>query len=625
MQRPDRRRLRVPRAALGAATVAVVLVADVPLNLGVTRAAGQQGEAVVASARARTLEPRLRQGGRPDSAAVLKEARGAQATFERLRFRHLPWVLRGGGGPCDEIIGRYCIRDDGDDDWTPPPEAGRVRVGRATLVDALARAAELVPGDGWIAGQRVRYLVEAGRSADAVAAADGCRAERWWCLAVSGYARHAALDFAGADSAFAAALPLMPEGERRDWTDLSMFLEGKDVGAYKKLSAAARDSVEAGFWWLTDPLWMLPGNDRRTEHFARLVADQLQDRTRTTEGSYWGADSREILLRMGPLIGYERMQPRPSDMGPPPVVGHFAPGGRDFLPRLGWASAPASVGAGKEGWSLKRQASRSKYAPAYARSFDSLDYQLAVFRRGDSAVVVAGYELRADSIPPDAPVHAALVLWRSGQALPVIAQRTDTGVTGVVSVTTADDTTVLSIEAMVDSTAASARRAARARYGIALGTGVGAARASASLALSDILVLSGADALPGSLPEAITRARGAARAMPNERVGLYWEVYGLPARADSLDVELGLVEDDRGWGRRAARKLKLRASAAAVHLRWREQVSAEGGILPRALAIEIPKLEPGYYTLHLAVSRAGVPGTDSARVTRRVWVGERKK
>ncbi|HEX2203030.1 MAG TPA: hypothetical protein VHG91_07020, partial [Longimicrobium sp.] len=57
--------------------------------------------------------------------AARREARDAQADFERLRFRHLPWTSDRGGGDCDERIGRFCLtygdpRDD--EDWTPPPE-----------------------------------------------------------------------------------------------------------------------------------------------------------------------------------------------------------------------------------------------------------------------------------------------------------------------------------------------------------------------------------------------------------------------------------------------------------------------------------------------------------------------
>ena len=68
----------------------------------------------------------------------------------------------------------------------------------------------MLPGDAWIAGQRVRYLVEAGRTNDAhPIRSTECRATAGWCAALAGYAAHSAEQFAAADSAFAVALAAM--------------------------------------------------------------------------------------------------------------------------------------------------------------------------------------------------------------------------------------------------------------------------------------------------------------------------------------------------------------------------------------------------------------------------------
>ncbi|HVG46423.1 MAG TPA: hypothetical protein VM890_16885, partial [Longimicrobium sp.] len=113
-------------------------------------------------ANARMASASTVRAARPDSALVLRGARAAQASFERTRYRNLPWTeSRGGGGSCDERIGRFCIyHDDTETDWTPPPEPEAVKRARAALVAALDRAAAATPGDAWIAGQRVRYLVQ---------------------------------------------------------------------------------------------------------------------------------------------------------------------------------------------------------------------------------------------------------------------------------------------------------------------------------------------------------------------------------------------------------------------------------------------------------------------------------
>src|SRR5207245_2178558 len=142
----------------------------------------------------------------PDSLTTLRAARRAQATFESIRQQHLPYGSGHPSGPCDLRIGRFCYWYDEGDREHAESEPGSIREARTTLLGALGDAGAHLPGDAWIAGQRIRYLVEAGRVRAAVAAARECRTEGWWCAALLGLALHAAADFAGADSAFAAAL-----------------------------------------------------------------------------------------------------------------------------------------------------------------------------------------------------------------------------------------------------------------------------------------------------------------------------------------------------------------------------------------------------------------------------------
>src|SRR5881628_303284 len=129
-----------------------------------------------------------------DSQHVLRSAREAQAEFESVRRHNLPTQFGAGGTDCDERIGRFCFwYDDGAaSPGSPPPEPERIGRARDRLVARLDTAAAAVPGDDWIAGQRVRYLLQSGRSADALAAAQACRAAPWWCEALAGLAQHVA-------------------------------------------------------------------------------------------------------------------------------------------------------------------------------------------------------------------------------------------------------------------------------------------------------------------------------------------------------------------------------------------------------------------------------------------------
>ncbi|HEY9229469.1 MAG TPA: hypothetical protein VIP11_22660, partial [Gemmatimonadaceae bacterium] len=55
-----------------------------------------------------------------DSTRVLRVARQAQGDFETLRRRLLPFEPLGRGGGCEDVVGRYCYRQQ----ITAPPDEG---------------------------------------------------------------------------------------------------------------------------------------------------------------------------------------------------------------------------------------------------------------------------------------------------------------------------------------------------------------------------------------------------------------------------------------------------------------------------------------------------------------------
>src|SRR5204862_3417383 len=99
----------------------------------------------------------------PDSQHILRSARSAQAEFESLRRHNLPREPGHGGADCDERVGRFCYWYDDDGETRPPPppppEAAAITRARDRLLTTLDSAALALPGDAWIAGQRVRYLL----------------------------------------------------------------------------------------------------------------------------------------------------------------------------------------------------------------------------------------------------------------------------------------------------------------------------------------------------------------------------------------------------------------------------------------------------------------------------------
>ena len=150
---------------------------------------------------------------RVDSEEVSKRARDLQATFERRRRAMLPRFYVGQADHC-LIVGRFCEWHPRLEDYVVPGEGKNIVRARAELLRNLEKLSDALPGDEWIAGQRIRYLVE-GHDSSAISVARACRSTKWWCDALLGLALHVAGDFAAADSAFALALDGMSAGRRR--------------------------------------------------------------------------------------------------------------------------------------------------------------------------------------------------------------------------------------------------------------------------------------------------------------------------------------------------------------------------------------------------------------------------
>lgn len=571
-------------------SAALALAACALLGSG---AAGQQASRGVPEALARA-----------DSARVLRGARSAQAAFERARYRGLPFTDgHGGGGGCDERIGRFCLwHDDLEDDWVAPPEPAAVTRERDALIATLGQDAAASPGDAWIAGQRVRYLVEAGRPADAARAAGECRAERWWCLALHGYALHFARDYVASAADFAAAMDAMPPSARREWDDLAPAMRDGDAKALRRMEPAARAAAVRRLWWLADPFWMDAGNDRLTEHYTRLVADRFQDRARNPEGLYWADDLREILVRWGLPSGWERVRPRPgqTDGG---MITHYAPS-FEFIPTLAMVRDPFAIRP--TDWIFDEKLAHTVYAPPGVRRLNPLPYQVAVFRREGKAEVVAAFAMKPDSLPPTPVLDAGAVLMRDPDAPPVARTERVNGTHGVLRLRADPAEAVLSLEAREPVS----RRAARARFGVDLRRA-----GTADLAISDVLLLDRPDVRPTSLDEAAPRARGSTDFAPGGRLALYWEVYGLRGGADSVTFSVALARRPPGAVRRAAVSIGLARAVTPVRMRWTEEAPA-AEVLVHSLAIALPRISPGAYVLEVGVrTRSGAMAITQRDIT----------
>ena len=538
-----------------------------------------------------------------DSQRVARGARDAQAEFERVRRANLPLDTRGSSGRCDVHVGRFCYWWD-DGEFPPPPEMPRTKSARVLLLERLAKAAAALPGDRWIAGQRVRYLVEDGRASDAVTAATECRAAIAWCASLAGYAFHAAGDFARADSAFSAALAAMPQRERCAWTDIRLLLDGDARKRYERMSCAERAPFEARFWGLSRPLYMLPANDLRTEHFARLTMAELIRTSRYPHQIPWGDDSQELLVRYGWETGWARTLPSLSSPSDVHVVGQEPTPSLDFVPAPDALAAPDSADASD--WALHDPLAQTRYAPRYARSVADLDHQVAFFRRGaDSALVVAAYDATsATGFERDTIAAALAVAAPSNPDSARIAGAAATQRRGVLTLLSTWTPQIVSVEAR-DS---SARRVARAR------SIVRPPSSSGRVTISDLLLFDDPSNLPASLDDAVARARGSLRVNRATPVGVFWEMYGVDTSGESLAYQLTVTRERAPWYRRAAEKLGVVERRAPVQMKWDEPSARPGAARSRALAVDFSTLPEGRYRLELTLQAGRLTVASASRI-----------
>jgi hypothetical protein len=533
--------------------------------------------------------------GQPDSSRLAARARDAQAEFERARM----FLLRtgsAGDSHCDARIGRFCYSYSGGADGRLPPEPAGIGRARAKLLVVLDSVARAIPGDAWVAGQRVRYWLEAGQPDSAVAAARWCRASAWWCAALQGLARHETGDFEAAERAFDTALDSMPETERCRWTDLSDLLEKALRDRYRRLSCAERRGFEERVWWLARPLWSLRGNDRRTEHFARLTMARLLEDARWALGD-WGEDARELIVRYGWPLAWER-----DDCGGwcrPIPLGYLQEPSFHFLPE------PEAFDAGlpddaKQG--VNAEWARERYAPAYAARFEDLTPDFAAFLRGDSTLVVAGWEVSSDTALQDSGLVAALVLARDERSPEVVTRRRAAHGAGALIAEAAWAPSLASLELVAPDHRAAGRIRARLAP---------LAPSRGAVTLSGILLFDPADSLPADLPAALARLHvGGVPA--GERVGIYWEAYGL-ASGEDVPTAVTVAPGHRGLLTRVAAALGLAPKSGSIRLEWHETAHPPQGTLARALVLDLAALKPGRYRVDVTVSPPGRGRVTSSR------------
>ena len=535
-----------------------------------------------------------------DSSEINHRARSLQDRFERRRRQMLPKFNAGTADRC-LIVGRFCEWHPKLDEDVVPEEGDNIRRARAELLAELARAAAAVPGDDWIAGQRIRYLIEA-HDTNAVSLARSCRGTRWWCDALLGLALHVNEDFAGADSAFSSALAEMPPLKRCHWVNLSPLLDDPIRGTYRKMSCAQREVLNARIWWVADPLFMVTGNERRTEHFSRVLQTTLQSDAANTYGSSWGGDLAELILRFGWAEKWTQQPPA----NPYPITQQVSITGHEREPGFHFFATqppPDSVAQIADSlFEIDQFPPREQYSPVYARGFVHLDAQVARFRRGDSTQVVAAFDVAGDTIFSRHKFAAAIVAMGDEMATPAMTEIAESPVKNVLTVETPWKSQLVGVELLAKDSAA----AARWRSGLAE-----IPLDSARVSVSDLLFVDEGPSLPSDLAEAIPRAHGGTKFARGQQVGLFWELYGRAPADSALPTSLTITPVDEGFLRRAFRALRISPRVSPLNIRWREN-GAAGMLSARSVLLDLSLVPAGKYAVKLEVGNS--PSATSSRI-----------
>jgi len=532
-----------------------------------------------------------------DANALANAARASQLQFEQFRRTNLPESHSSrGGSSCDEQVGRFCYWYD-EKEPPAPREPDRIREARSRLISLLDSAAALNPSNLWVASQRVRYLSEAGRARDAVAAAWACKGEGWRCGTLVGFAYHEAGDYVRADSAYRGAIRDMPARDRCDWEDISLLLEEELLPRYRAQQCGnpARLAFERRVWWLARPLFSTAANDARTEHYARVTMSHMLSEAPSAHESGFDQDERELLLRYSWPRAWSRAGGGFGG-GPSSVVGHEPTPAYPYLPNAFVYDNPVNTDSLR--WTTRPGVVHARYAPAYATPLLRLEHQSALFRRGDSSLVVLAYDLRSDSaLARASDVRAALVLTRGDEGDATIVRMPNKS-RGVITAHSVWAPLLMSAEV----TSPTVGRSARARYGIRPPYAVGV-----RVSLSDLLLFEPYGQLPASLDEVIPHTLPSLRVRSDRKVGFYWEAYGTNPSGETMNINVTVapeVTDEPTRAQRLKRALRVWKEAKPVSVQVQD-VSARGQTTSaRSVEVDISTLPPGRYMVELEVEVA---------------------
>ena len=431
-----------------------------------------------------------------------------------------------------------------------------------------------------------------------------------------GLAFHEARAWGAAREAFAAGLALMSPAERAPYDNVAFLLDEEGGASYRELEAEQAREYERVLWTKSDPLHLVPENERLLEHMARVTHAEMAfgDPERRRPG--WSSDRGQVFIRYG--------MPRDVWMLRAPTAPNRAGARRwifwnyglevpsfIFQRRVGYGGADFDFDA-NTGRYLRQVAETEATTTFESRAvsrWTEVPAQIARFRGAAPGQVEVLTFLRADpdsfDLAPDDSVRVGMFVFnRSYQDSASLAHAVKPDDTGNVLFTF--ELPRGAFEYSLEALASGSRVAARNR-----GTITSTPGPRVGLSTSDIVLAGGVvprAARPGGWRDF---AIGASRDLVFDAGGdihAYLEIYGLATDftgAAGYTVEVTLQDAERrNVGARLLRSLGnlIRGAEGEAAVRFVRTVEPVDGVAPEYFSISADGTGEGAHRLVVAIT-----------------------
>lgn len=515
----------------------------------------------------------------------------------------------------------------------------------AELISGLDSARERLPDDRWIIGQLVRIHTEHAKPDEARRILAHCGADPGWCGLLSAYAEFVSGRYAVADSMFQSAIRLLSVEEQCAWQSLHLLLPPTEAPHYDRLDCSARKEYAETFWWLATPLFSSQGNERRAEHYARILRNELvntlpldaqydlrlskgQDAVTRVRTRYGWADH---VMWGDDLLEFEHDNYLGFDRGRPYSAPEYGTRRTSTIPSGRAVRSPLSVidddfelhaprGSVHNWWPQEHFRHPGGVIVAFRYP------QHALLRRDNAALLMMAGDLRGGALDAvrGRSLESHLVLSRSTTHRELVEKTTVRGGDRVVMQTPLTSPAIAGLEVRV---AMEGVAAARTRLGVSVIPTLTALSAG-SCALSDPILVRPEMTLQSPARALSDNMLGSIALDDPARVGIAWESYGFtPGDTVRVGIRVERVVEV-GALRSLAMRVRLASDPrSSVRISWQEPDPSRAGaalqsgnkaIVLRHLTIDVSRLDAGDYRATVDMERAGCKVSSNVREFR-IW------